>query len=188
MRGRIAILALFILVLLGGFALSILSSTGVGATPFHACSMAFNWNGEMRSAPLVVWALLSGDLAIFGWYMLISFFLLYYLFSSVEIPFPDLVSSFAGFIFLCGITHLMKVVVLFRPLFALEAAVEHACSAMSMFAFLIVIVRYRTLIDFNTAIAKLRIMAARDIPELRQRASELEQAMDRRSAGPRDGG
>lgn len=173
---------LFAIALLFGFAIFGFGLTALSANPgltIHACAAAFpTWDGTLFNAPGIVWSLILGDLEIAGWYFLISSALVLYALSD-NCPWPDLVLSFAAFIFLCGMTHVVKVCVLFKPLYGLESLVIHACSTTSLASFLILVLRYRGMLDHDTAAARIRVLAARDIPELRLRMKELEASIAR---------
>lgn len=158
----------------------LLVAANPAAHAVHSCAAAFpSWDGELAHAPGIVWALIVGDLEIFAAYMVIAAILLRYAMSSDGVAFPDLILAFSAFIFLCGITHLVKIAVIFKPLFAFEAGVEAACAMVSVFALLVFLTRYRTMVSLDKARLALQVMTARDVTELRAKAVELEELMKR---------
>lgn len=94
-----------------------------GYLPHGYC---INW-----STPLVTTFVVS-DMLIFLAYFSMPMALVYFARQRADFPYPRLLWMFAAFIMACGTTHLMDVVVLWQPWYALSAAFKALTAAVSV--------------------------------------------------------
>ncbi len=71
--------------------------------------------------PVLKWFLVSGNLLIFLSYVLIPLALLYLVRKRKDIMFTPIFFLFAAFIVLCGISHLIHVIIFWYPIYGIEA-------------------------------------------------------------------
>jgi len=94
-----------------------------GYLPHGYC---INW-----STPLI-WTYVVSDLLIFLSYFSMPIALGYFARQRVDFPFRWLLWLFAGFIMACGATHLMGVVLLWQPLYGLDAVLKAITAFVSI--------------------------------------------------------
>ncbi|MHA7818887.1 MAG: HWE histidine kinase domain-containing protein [Erythrobacter sp.] len=136
---------------------------------------------------VMLWA--GSDLMIFTAYMALPLAIVMVLRKRPDLTHRGLVSLFAGFILLCGITHAMGIVTLWYPIYPFTGAVKLATGLVSMatavvfFRLIPIFVRIPTPDRHDEVIAKLEVTLAdlsraRDELEsrVRQRTDELKDA------------
>lgn len=146
---------------------------------------------------LMLWA--GSDLMIFTAYMALPLAIIMVLRKRPDLTHRGLVTLFAGFILLCGITHAMGIVTLWYPIYPFTAAVKLATGLISMataivfFRLIPIFVRIPTPDKHEEVIAKLEVTLAdlsraRDELESRvvQRTEELKEANIRLAHTARD--
>ncbi len=80
----------------------------------------------------LIWAHVAGDMSIFVAYVVISACLMYYRATALVFRPGWVTLAFAMFIFSCGLTHLMDVVVIWEPVYRVQAAVKAMCAVSSL--------------------------------------------------------
>lgn len=146
---------------------------------------------------VMLWA--GSDLMIFTAYMALPLAIIMVLRKRPDLAHRGLVSLFAGFILLCGITHAMGIVTLWYPIYPFTGAVKLATGLVSMataivfFRLIPIFVRIPTPDKHEEVIAKLEVTLAdlsraRDELEsrVRQRTGELKEANTRLAYTARD--
>lgn len=94
-----------------------------GLMPHGYCLI---WN------PLLLWSHVSADLIIFVAYMMIPMAIFYFSKKRPELKFKNIYALFYSFIFLCGLTHLISMIVLWRPMYGVEAIFKIMTAIVSM--------------------------------------------------------
>lgn len=146
---------------------------------------------------VLLWA--GSDLMIFAAYMALPLAIVMVLKRRPDLTHRGLVSLFAGFILLCGITHAMGIVTLWYPIYPFTGVVKLATGLISMataivfFRLIPIFVRIPTPDKHEEVIAKLEVTLAdlsraRDELECRvkQRTAELKEANTRLAYTARD--
>ena len=95
---------------------------------------------------VVLWA--GSDLLIFTAYMAIPLALLTVLKKRKEVPHAGLLALFAGFILLCGLTHLLSIVTLWYPIYPYVGMVKLATGLVSALTAIVLFRLVPTLIAF----------------------------------------
>jgi two-component system NtrC family sensor kinase len=82
--------------------------------------------------PDILWMNALSDGLIFMSYMVISITLMIFLRRTPGLPYRWVTSMFSSFIFLCGITHLMALIVIWNPLYFLDGLIKAITAAISI--------------------------------------------------------
>ncbi len=122
------------------------------------------------------WLYILSDLAIWGAYFAIPFFLFRFITKKRDVPLTSVFWLFVAFIFLCGLTHLMDVLMFYHPVYRFNALVRFATAVASwgtVFALFKIFphaLRLRTSVEFEIELAERK----RVEQELRDTQSKLE--------------
>ena len=103
------------------FLTNILSQKG-----FMPHGMCFQWRPE------ILWMHVISDLVIAIAYFSIPLALAVVLYRQKHIPFRGLILLFALFILLCGMTHVVSMIVLWEPIYRLQGLIKLATAAVSI--------------------------------------------------------
>ena len=93
---------------------------------FMPHGMCFQWQPE------ILWMHVISDLVIAIAYFSIPLALAVVLFRQKRIPFRGLILLFALFILLCGMTHVVSMIVLWEPIYRLQGLIKLATAAVSI--------------------------------------------------------
>lgn len=102
------------------------------------------------------WFYIFSDLAVWASYMVIPYFLIRFLTSKKGVPMPNILWFFAGFIILCGLTHLIDALMFWHPIYRFNGLVRFltACfswaTIIALFKFFPKIMALKTSDEFNT--------------------------------------
>lgn len=120
------------------------------------CYHAFpGWDGGLLNAPAVVWNLILSDLGVFTAYIIIAWGLMRYA-TQRDSPFKDITILFSLFIGFCGISHAVKIAVLFIPAFWAEAVVQWLTFNFSIAAAAVWFFKYKDMVDYSSATEAMR--------------------------------
>ena len=103
------------------FLSNILSQNG-----FMPHGMCFQWQPE------ILWMHVIADLVVAIAYFSIPLALALVLYRRRHIPFRGLILLFALFILLCGMTHVISMIVLWEPIYRLQGLIKLATAAVSI--------------------------------------------------------
>lgn len=144
------------------------------------CRTAIGWTDGAPTA--LAWALILGNTGICLVYAIIACVMLKIAMAERN-PFPDLALLFSGFIAACGLTHFMKVVVLFWPRFLAEAMTLWLCLGISAIAAYVLIGKYQRMVRWDLVLDALQLTRAKDVAELKALTAALEQRFSEIPAG-----
>ncbi len=85
--------------------------------------------------PQILWLHVISDADIAAAYFSIPFALIYFIRKRRDIPFPLVFWLFGAFIVLCGTTHLMSILTIWKPDYALEGVIKAATAIVSITTF-----------------------------------------------------
>jgi hypothetical protein len=88
--------------------------------------MCFQWQPE------ILWMHVIADLVVAIAYFSIPLTLAFVLYRRRHIPFSWLILLFALFILLCGMTHVVGIIVLWEPVYRLQGLIKLATAAVSI--------------------------------------------------------
>lgn len=83
-------------------------------------------------SPLLLTTFVVSDLFIFLSYFSMPVALAYFAYRRRDFPYPWLLWAFAGFILACGSTHLMGAIVIWKPMYALDALLKAITAVVSV--------------------------------------------------------
>ena len=86
----------------------------------------------------LLWLMVLGDILIFLAYMSLSFSLIFFEKKRGKAPFGYIFKYFSHFIFVCGLTHLVDIIVLWWSIYWISSAVRIWCAIISIIAACIV--------------------------------------------------
>ena len=127
--------------------------------------------------PGLLWFLVSGNALIALSYVLIPIALIYLVRKRKDIIFTPIFFLFAAFIVLCGLTHLMHIMILWYPVYWLEAiilALTGVVSILTFFAFIKVLPNMLVL-KSPKQLEKLNTTLSLEIENRKQAEEELKQ-------------
>ena len=84
-------------------------------------------------SPFHGWLYIASDVAIWLAYFIIPVILLMFIQKRRDVPFLPIFSLFGAFIILCGTTHIIDVVLFWKPIYRVSALVRFATATVSMF-------------------------------------------------------
>ena len=82
--------------------------------------------------PALLWTLIIANIGIAIAYFSIPAALLYFVRNKKDLPYPWIFRLFGMFIVACGLTHVMKTVTLFQPLYWPEALMDGITAGVSL--------------------------------------------------------
>lgn len=82
--------------------------------------------------PDILWLSVLSDSTIFISYMLISGSLMFYLQRTPALPYRWVIFMFSTFIFLCGVSHLMDIITVWRPIYYMAGLIKCLTAAISI--------------------------------------------------------
>lgn len=100
-------------------------ATFIGAENFMPHGHCYLW------LPEILWLHVISDLVIVIAYYSIPLGILYFAKKFKKVPFPQLFYLFSAFIFLCGTTHILEILVVWKPYYGLEGLVKAATAIVS---------------------------------------------------------
>ncbi len=136
-------------------------------------------------SPGVGWLTIISDLAIFGAYTALPLTIAWYVRRRREVPFPLIFWLFSAFIFACGATHLLEVVIFWYPLYPLQAVLKLGTALVSIATVLAVaLIMPRALAipgiqAMNTHLQQEIAARTASQGELQRRSEELQRSEDR---------
>jgi PAS domain S-box-containing protein len=115
------------------------------------------------------------DAVIWFSYMAIPVVLVYFVRRRRDVPFPKVFWMFGAFIVLCGLTHLMDIVMFVSPMYRLSGLVKFATAAVSLFTFAALIPLMPTALALRgpKELEELNLRLEKEIAERRKTQEEL---------------
>lgn len=157
----------------------------IGSEPTSAAVGGF-WNGWFSSdfmpightylwQPEIVWTHVVADSLIAAAYFSISIIMLVFLSKRRDVPFHWMFVLFAAFILACGTTHVLEVITVWNPIYAVDALVKVATALISLAAATsLILLLPKALSVLHPRQVEARLKQAHD--ELQRSVSEAAQA------------
>src|SRR5689334_13418141 len=124
--------------------------------------------------PDILWTHVVSDAVIALAYFSIPITLLYFLRRRPDIPFPAMIVLFALFIVLCGSGHVIDIVTVWNPVYALSGAERAATAVVSIFTAVAMVPIIPQVLAMRTP-AELQKEVDQAVDQLRETQSQLVQ-------------
>src|ERR1041384_2038566 len=82
--------------------------------------------------PDILWTHVISDALIAAAYFSIPVTLIYFVRRRRDLPFPWILLLFAAFILLCGTTHILSIITVWKPIYALDGVIKGITAATSV--------------------------------------------------------
>lgn len=135
--------------------------------------IALGWNGGLSSIPFVALLSILCDCGIIFVTTVASFFF-FKLTLNKNITFPDLTLMLGMQIFWTGMTRVLSITVMFYGLYYLKGFVDLIALFSYICTCILIIAKYKTMINWEEAIIAMRTLITRKQAELQERIDDLE--------------